>query len=207
MRLDYKNKGVQSIAMLELKIKKTDDELQVAYVEVYAPGFPDSQSDYMTATEVRKMAHKFLAEGKVRKVDTQHDEVENGSVVVESFIARSDDQVFIPESWVVGIHFPDKELWDGIKNNKYNGVSLQALVKSQGKEIEVEVPEVIMGETDDHDGHTHLYEVKFAEDGTFLGGLTNVVKGHYHTIKRGTITELGGDDTHGHRYSFLDQLI
>jgi Putative phage serine protease XkdF len=32
-----------------IAIKKADEELQVVWGEVYAPGIPDSQDDFMTA--------------------------------------------------------------------------------------------------------------------------------------------------------------
>jgi hypothetical protein len=53
-----------------LTIKKQDDALQVVWGEVYAPGFPDSQGDFMTAETVREMAWRFM-----RKSDTREDRV------------------------------------------------------------------------------------------------------------------------------------
>ena len=42
------------------RIRKTDDELQIVYGEVYAPNVPDVHGEFMTPVEVRKMAHRFL---------------------------------------------------------------------------------------------------------------------------------------------------
>lgn len=202
----FLSKSLQTIAMKQLSIKKFDDELQVVYGEVYAPGFPDSQGDFMTLREVQKMAHRFLAKGAVDAVDQMHDNVKTGSTVVESFIAREDDSIYLPGAWVVGIHIPNRELWNKVKSGEYNGFSLEGPVFVHDAEIELELPEVIVGKTDGDD-HQHEYEVKFSEDGTFLGGVTSVVKGHYHVIKRGTVTELDGDPRHAHRYSFIDEVI
>jgi hypothetical protein len=41
---------------LDRAFKKADDELQVVYVEIYSPGVPDSQNDFMTKDEIRWMA-------------------------------------------------------------------------------------------------------------------------------------------------------
>ena len=45
----------------------------------------------------------------------------------------------------------------------------------------------------------------YDEDGKFLGGKTDVVEGHFHIIKRGTVTEdsLG----HKHRFSHVEDLM
>lgn len=196
---------------MECLIKKTDDELQIVYGEVYAPNVPDVHGEFMTPVEVRKMAHKFLATGdRVRKVDTNHDNEANGSVIVESFIAGEDDLVYIPEAWVVGMHVPDSAVWAKIKSGDINGFSLEALVHLKKKIIEVEMPDVVQGVTavkadDDPDtGHTHRFEVHFDEEGKFQGGQTSTDDGHFHLINKGTVTE-PGPDGHTHRYSVAEQ--
>jgi len=192
--------------MEKIGIKKFDNELQVVYGEVYAPDVPDSQGDFMTASEIQKMAHNFLANMRIRKIDTQHNNVENGSVVVESFIARESDPDFLPGSWVVGVHVPDKELWHKVKSGEINGFSMEGLVHSTPKVVEIEVPEEITGDTHEAEGHTHRFIVKFTEKGEFLGGSTTPgPDGHVHVIKNGTVTEV--ESGHKHRYSFLDGLL
>ena len=47
-----------------VSIKKTDDEQQLVYGEVYAPGFPDSQGDFMSAENIQRMAFEQLEHGK-----------------------------------------------------------------------------------------------------------------------------------------------
>ena len=46
-----------------MAISKLDHELQVVYGEVYAPGFPDSQGDFMTRETIREMAFEFMRKG------------------------------------------------------------------------------------------------------------------------------------------------
>lgn len=196
---------------MECLIKKTDDELQIVYGEVYAPNVPDIHGEFMTPVEVRKMAHRFLAKGIVEQVDTNHDNKTNGSVIVESFVAREDDTIFIPESWVIGMHVPSPEMWLKIKSGEMNGFSLEALVHLKPKVIEVEIPELVQGQTarksgDLEHGHLHRFSVRFDEDGQFVGGQTSTDEAHFHLILNGTVTEPAGADEHTHRYSFAEQL-
>ncbi len=190
---------------MEVRLRKFDDELQVVYGEVYAPNVPDSQGDFMTIVEVRKMAHKFLESQRVTKVDTNHDNVENGSCVVESFIARPEDPDFIEESWVVGVHVADGEIWKKVKSGELNGFSFEAMVMSRAKELELEVPEEIVGLTSKAEDHEHEFIVVMDDDGNFVGGRTNIVNGHFHSILKATVTETSMG--HAHRYSFVEELI
>jgi len=186
-------------------LKKLDDELQVVYGEVYAPNVPDSQGDFMTEKEVVKMAHEFMKHGSLTAIDTNHDNEETGSIVVESYITNADDPIFVDGAWVVGVHVPDPEIWALIKNGELNGFSMEALVKATSKVIELEVPDTIIGETlSDNTEHTHEFTVKFDEQGNFLGGSTNIVNGHVHTISKATVT--GEAEGHTHKFSIVESM-
>lgn len=188
----------------ECLIKKLDDELQIVYGEVYAPNVPDVHGEYMTPVEVRKMAHNFMRSQRVDRVDTNHDNELNGSMIVESFIAAADDEVYIPESWVVGMHVPDPEMWAKIKSGEINGFSMEALVRLAEYEIEIEIPEELTGTTSETERHTHTFVVRFDDEGNFLGGTTSDDAGHSHEILRGTVTET--TNGHTHRYSFAEMV-
>jgi len=190
---------------MNMLLKKLDDELQVVYGEVYAPNVPDAQGDFMTSDEVIKMAHEYMKNGSLTAVDTNHDNKETGSTVVESFIANEGDPIFVEGAWVVGIHVPDPELWAGIKNGELNGFSMEAMVQAEKKIIEFEVPDIIVGTTlSDDTGHTHEYTVKFDEQGNFLGGSTDVVDGHVHPIVKATVT--GETEGHTHKFSIVESM-
>ncbi len=194
-----------------LRIRKTDDELQIAYGEVYAPNVPDTDGDFMTAEEIRKMAHLFLRQGKTGAVDTNHDNVENGSRIVESFIAREDDTLYIPESWVIGMHIPDVEIWKAIKDGEINGFSMQALVKKKKQFVTVTLQQTIQGRTSVMQGangkpHDHSFEVKFDAEGRFLGGRTSTDQGHFHVIRSMTVVEMAPPGPHNHRYSVMEHV-
>jgi hypothetical protein len=189
---------------MECLIRKTDDELQIVYGEVYAPNVPDVHGEFMTPVEVRKMAHLFMKNQVVDHCDTNHDNKPNGSFIVESFIAREDDTVYIAESWVVGMHVPSTEMWEKIKSGEINGFSMEALVQMKSKVIEIEMPDVLIGITNEADNHVHKFEVRFDDEGKFMGGRTDVVNGHSHEIRLGTITDT--NNGHTHRYSIAEQV-
>lgn len=189
----------------EVLIKKADDEQQIVYAEVYVPNVPDAHGDFMTTETVRNMAYDFMKKGITSQIDTNHDNVTNGSAVVESFIARKDDPDFIEASWVVGVHVPDPAVWELIKTGELNGFSIEALVTKVPTVMTIEVPDVVNGGTDTIDGHFHSFRVHFDEDANFLGGITAVANGHQHKIKKPSVTEEA--EGHTHRFSFLEDFV
>ncbi len=192
------------------QIKKMDDELQVVWGEVYAPGFPDSQGDFMTAETIREMAYGFMKKSALDSIDTNHSREKNGCYIVESFIAREDDAVFIPGSWVIGVKVPDQDVWAMVKSGDLNGFSIDGVGVRVESVLEIEMPDVLAGETDECEQngvkHKHLFYVKFDEEGNFLGGETSAAPdGHMHKIVRGTVTE--ETNGHQHRFSFVEGVL
>jgi len=186
-----------------LKIKKVEDDKQLVFGEVYAPTtLPDSDGDVMTAETIEEMAYRFMKNFSQKSIDVEHDSNIVEAVVVESFIARENDPLFIEGSWVVGVFIEDSDIWELVKTGEINGFSLEGIGKGTMTEIEVEIPEQLEGMTSEDDGHEHKFIVKFDEDGQFLGGVTDVVNGHRHSIMKGTITEQS--DNHNHKFSYLE---
>jgi 3-deoxy-D-arabino-heptulosonate 7-phosphate (DAHP) synthase len=72
------------------------------------------------------------------------------------------------------------------------------------KELEIELPITLRGETMEAADHTHTFLVKFDENGKFLGGSTDTVNDHYHPIIRGTVTD--DVEGHNHKFSFVELL-
>lgn len=186
-------------------IKKADSELQVAFGEVYSPNFPDSQADFMTPEDIVLSAYKFMNDLRQRGIDVNHDGNTDGiGVVVESFIARKGDPDFVQGAWVVGVRVHASEIWEKIKSGEINGFSMEAMVKQKKRLLTVEVPDVLKGETESQEQHTHVFEMKLDSHGRVLTGSTSITDGHFHEIKRGTATEKA--DGHSHRYSFKELI-
>lgn len=195
------------MASQETVFKAADEEQRIVWAEVYAPNRPDSDGEYMDAAGIRKMAYEFMSRMALDQIDSDHDNnVVDGCRVVESFIARKGDPDFIEDAWVVGVHIPDDDTWDRVKKGELNGFSMEAMVYKEQLEVTLEVPPVIQGKTmKAEDGHSHVFHVAYAEDGRFIGGKTDTVDGHYHTIKRGTVTE--ESDGHRHKFSHVDEVL
>jgi len=192
--------------MSELKL--ASEEKRIVWAEVYVPNVPDSDGDFMDHEGVEKAAYQFMMDLNLKKIDVQHsNDLVPGASVVESFIARKGDPDFIEGSWVVGVHIPDDATWSQIKKGEINGFSLEALVKGEHVDIEVEIPPVLTGRTSKSEGfdsHEHTFYVTYDPTGNLVGGRTDVVGGHSHIIKRGTLTEVASG--HDHRFSFIEGL-
>lgn len=195
------------------RIKKADKLLQIVWGEVYIPDVPDTDGDFMTVEGIREMAYSFMrksADGRLGNIDVRHNnKVVKGCSVVESFIARkSDVDGFIENAWVAGVHIPDATTWAAIEKGDLNGFSMEALVKKVPMEIEIDLPPVLSGKTMKHaegeEAHEHDFYVTYDEEGNFLGGRTNIIKGHFHEIRRGTVTEESAG--HRHKFAMIDFL-
>lgn len=186
------------------KIVKFDSAKRIVYGEVYAPYVLDSHGDFMCPEEIEKMAHDFLRKGFVNEIDTEHDLENNGSAVVESFVARPGDPDFTEGAWVMGVHVPGDAEWAMVEKGELCGFSMYGEAKTIDTFIEVEVPDdgIAKGETQTCSDHQHQFIVKFDESGKFLGGETDEVDGHKHTISRGTVTDDAAG--HNHRYNFRE---
>lgn len=191
---------------IALKTLKDTEEQQIAFAEVYAPGLPDSDGEFMDEDTIRKMAYDFMHDLGLKNIDVGHNNEKQDACVVESFIARKGDPDFLAGSWVVGVHIADPELWGKVKKGEINGFSIEAMVVKEPHILEMDIPPVISGTTSKaDDGHEHQFFVTYDVNGNLVGGKTSSVNGHYHEIKRGTATELTSG--HNHRFSFLDWLI
>lgn len=189
-----------------INIKKVDEDKQIVFAEVYAPALlPDSDGDIMSSEEIELMAHNFMKSYSQGSIDVGHDNNIVAATVIESFIARKEDPIFIEGSWVVGIHIEDTEIWKSVKDGDLNGLSMEGIGKGTEREIEIEIPAQVAGKTVKEEGHAHKFIVKFDDDGKFLGGSTDEVDGHSHAITSGTVTE--ENDGHKHKFSYVEVVV
>lgn len=190
-----------------VSFKKSDDELQIVWSEVYAPNVPDSDDDFKTPVEVMKMAYRWMAKGKTHCIDINHDNCVTTAFVVESFIARKGDPDFIEGAWVAGVHIPDQQAWDMVKKGEINGFSIQGRA-TVGATVDLEMPGDVTGLTktaDDEEPHEHTFSVAYDDEGRFIGGVTDTVNGHFHRIVKGTVTEQAAG--HRHNYDLVRGII
>lgn len=108
-----------------VEFKKRDPARQIVFGEVYVPGRPDTDGNWMTAETVEDMAHAFMLGLKARQISREHAGAKDKGAVVESFIAREGDPIFIPGAWVVGVKVFDATLWDQIMGGELTGFSIE----------------------------------------------------------------------------------
>ena len=181
-------------------IKRSDAKKQIVYAEVYAPYTTDTYGDMMLPEDIEKMAHEFLQRKDLDKsVDTNHDNVPNGSYPIESFIARKGDPDFTEGAWVVGVKVPDQRTWDKIERGELNGFSMESLVKMLPAVAEVYIQSASIGRTEEAEDHQHFFFLELDADGRVKSGRTSMDYGHAHEIRMGTATE----SAYGHSHRFF----
>lgn len=185
-----------------VRIQRIDDEKHVVFGEVYAPNIVDTYGEFMLPQDVEIMCHRFAQLILSESIDTNHDNVPNGSYPVESFIARESDPDFVHGAWVLGIKVPDDHLFAQIKKGELNGFSFEALVRPVAVRAKVATvrDQVGLTEPGGANRHTHLFFVEVNDFGRVVRGFTSVVDEHSHDIRSGSMTKSGGDDGHTHRF-------
>lgn len=137
----------------QITFRKTDEEKRLVYGTVYAPDESDAHGDTMTAEEIEKAAHEFLAAGKTNRVDKQHDNNPDKGLIVESAILKGEHPLF-PEdpegTWVVTIKVTDDETWKQVKKGKIKGISMEGFAEAEDLETDVEKAEFVLGSVKDY---------------------------------------------------------
>lgn len=186
-----------------VRIKRIDEDKRIVYAEVYAPYVLDTYGEFMVPEDIETMAHRFMRLDLNNVIDTNHDNVPNGSFPVESFIARSNDPDFTEGAWVMGVKIASDDMWTKVLNGDINGYSFEAMVKLVEFDLSVDVVRDHWGATTTLRGvdHEHVFFVQVNEKGRILRGWTDEAPdGHVHEIKHGTATEKSGPDNHAHRF-------
>lgn len=189
---------------VEFSVAHIDETRRIIFGEVYAPNKIDAYGWFMEPHEVEKMAHKFMRLDLSKVIDTDHDNVPNGSYPVQSFIARPGDPQFTEGAWVLGVKITDESLWQRVVNGELNAFSMEIYVKKTPAVVQYETVTKQVGYTEDHDDHRHYYYAEIdPTTGRVIGGRTNIVNGHFHDLSVNSVTdESQGDNKppHTHRY-------
>lgn len=192
----------------EVVFKSVDQAERLVWAEVYIPNVPDSDREFMTPEEIKKMSYGFMRDMNLTSVDHQHDNVlVDGCCVIESFIARKGDPEFVEGAWVVGMHIDNDDAWERVEKGEINGFSMQAMVIKEPKDVILQMDDILEGFTmkSEKDQHFHEFLVSYDSDGNFRGGKTTKAEdGHFHLIRQGTVTmEAAG---HSHRFAHVENL-
>lgn len=182
---------------------------RVVMAEVLIPDTPNSYGDIYSREAIKEFAYLYAKMGYGIDVEHDNQDVQKlGVYVVEWFLARDGDPLFIPGSWVVAMKVEDDILWQKILNNEINGYSYQADVTMFPVELQNLRNRMVTGVTspDPVDGHQHEYVVILNPLNRPISGGTSTVKGHCHKIVSHTYTEAGSallGTPHKHRYQVI----
>lgn len=195
------NEPIEQLHRTVVRIARIDEARRIVFGMVYEPMVLDTYAEYMLAGDIETMCHRFAQLTLGETIDTNHDNVPNGSYPVESFIARQGDPDFPAGSWVLGVKVPDDHLWRQILKGELNGFSFEALVKPVDTKVTIKTVRDHVGHTEKaDDDHQHTYFVQVNEHGRVVRGWTSEAGGHTHNIKRGSSTDPAGPDGHTHRF-------
>lgn len=195
--LQMASEGELETVRLSVSICKIDEEQQIVTGEVYAPFIIDSHGDMMEPKDVEQLSHSFMAKMLNRHIDIMHNNKPADAIAVESFIAKDHDG-YNEGAWVLSTKILDKALWADIKQGKYNGYSMEAMVKKVPALVVIDVLPQAFGYVEANAGHDHVFYVEVDDDGRVTGGQTSFDDGHSHTLSAGTATDK--TDGHSHRY-------
>lgn len=109
-----------------------ENNWETVYGPVMRPNDIDKDGDIAPAHDIRKAAHEFMAEGRVKQFDTDHDLNTGKGTLVESWILKEDKEYELPDgsketieegSWMVGVQ-PNQEVKERIENGEITGWSI-----------------------------------------------------------------------------------
>jgi hypothetical protein len=192
---------------MDIRLHTRDDSPEwerIVFAEVLVPETPNVFGDYWTREAIKEAAYAFMENGFGIDVEHDNDDVTGDVHVVEAFIARDNDEEFIPGSWVVAMRINNDSMWQDVLNGNINGYSYEALVSMLPATFAMIDDGVRMGitEPDPIDGHVHEFVVFVDENNRPVGGGTTETDGHEHPISSHTITDEAAG--HTHRYNLVE---
>lgn len=180
------------------KVHSNDERLVTG--QVYAPDTLDAHGHFMTAKELKRVAHQFMQDGLITSIDVQHNNETVTATIVESFIARKGDPDFEEGAWVATVKIDDPDIWNAVKAGYINGYSFEILTYKEDQYVEIEYVSWYYGFTDPdpYDKHDHPFMVRLDADGEIVWGKTGLGSdgSPAHDITKSNITDPVGGKTH-----------
>ena len=190
--------ALKTVTNNNVTVSSINSEKGIIYGVVYRPELVDSYNETFTAEEVEKMAHNFMSKSDLRfSIDISHNEIPIAAYPVESFIARAGDPEYQEGDWVLAVKVEDERVIEMFKQGELSGFSYQAMLFKEEVTKQVEVTRFEIFYTERTLDHTHIVVLLYDQNGEFIGGITNPVKGHYHTSINPSHVMIEGN--HGHR--------
>lgn len=192
------------IELLTSPIIKSDAKRKVVYCLLYPSMAKDTDREAMTPQQMDKSVARFIAEGRLNKVDVNHDFQESGCEIKEYFTVREGDPDF-PEyvgDWVFGIQ-TTPEIWTKYEKGELNGLSW-----GTGKPctrtpclVDVWKPVSATGKCEKRGAgflaeHDHDMSLKWDDNGKVVPTYTEEAYGHVHGVIGNSVTESNLDHAH-----------
>lgn len=181
-------------------VRRSDTAKRIVYAEVYAPNMLDTYGEFMTAEDVELMCHRFMQLDMSQAIDTNHDNVPNGSYPIECWVVtRDDDPEFTVGSWCLGVKCPSDSVWERVLSGELNSFSFEAMITPVEYDVEVSIirDHVTMTDTQKGVDHEHYLFLQVDERGVIKSGKTSPgPDGHVHLVRHGCFTTRAGNHTH-----------
>lgn len=127
-------------------IAKQNDEQGIVYGVVYEPDKTDAQGEFASAEEIQKASYRFMESLNNKNVDKEHSFKNEDAFVCESWIVKSNDNLF-PDAlgaWAVGIKIKSQALKESIKKGEITGLSMAGTaVREEVKEEDKNIADAI----------------------------------------------------------------
>ena len=123
----------------EIIFKSFKNGENVVYGLVYSPYEVDSQGEWSDEIEIKKACYEFMKNQNLKNIDKEHDFKEVGAYICESWIIKTDDDIFENQkgAWAVGIKITDADLAALIANGEITGLSMAGRARKTSEEIQI----------------------------------------------------------------------
>lgn len=105
---------------------------------IYRRSYSDGYEYYVTFTKeaIERIVEKFFRDFKATNVNLEHSEMTEACVIFESYLLDKERNIAPKEfadmpdgTWLISMKVNDRALWDDIKAGKYNGFSVEGLLR------------------------------------------------------------------------------
>lgn len=125
---DEKYKGIFKVSNEDKRILMGPAMVPNETIYRYDPEKDEEFYVYFSKDTIRKLAEKYMKDGKLKNIDVEHNNIRVDAYVVESWIIEgNNDKAYnnyskdeAPEgTWMVSVKINDEKLWEDIKNNPF----------------------------------------------------------------------------------------
>jgi hypothetical protein len=173
---------------------------------VYIPREVDTQGEGAVAEQIEEAAHDWFRSGSATKVDTEHNDIPNGCIIVESYIVRESHPHpdYPPGTWMAVTEIRSDATKADVREGRLNGYSFKGDVERTIHLALIRHPVAGSGTTEKSESgpypeHEHAAQIQFDTDGKVVPTVTDETFAHKHSVIGTTRTELEMGHAHGIR--------